>query len=222
MANKTLLQAVNAILQRLSYTAGDAGAVTSLTDSARQVAIDCAVQVINEGVAELYSTAEIAQPNEQAESTIVLQTGTRAYSLATDLVQMRWPLIDKTNTQYIYEYAGGYNALLLLDPEQNDTGLPNFGAIRATDGKIHLDVAPTSTENGKTYTYQYDKSLRLTLSTSNVPFNDTVFDAMVPFWSESWKREQRQSFDGELAKVSLGRACRLLTQKQMRDSWSPR
>lgn len=222
MANKTLLNAVNAILQRVSYTAGDAGAVTSLTDSARQVAIDCAVQVINESISELYSTTDTPQPSEQAESTIVLATGTRAYSLATDLVQMRWPLIDKTNTQYIREYAGGYNALLLLDPEQDNTGLPNWGAIRATDGKLHLDVAPTSTENGKTYTYQYDKSLVMTTAAATVPFNVDVFNAMVPCWSEMWKREQRQSFDADLVKASFGRASRLLTQRQMRDSWSPR
>lgn len=222
MANKTLLQAINAVLQRLSYTAGDAGAVTSLTDSPRQVAIDCAVQVINEGIAELYSTSDIPQPNEQAESFITLATGTRAYSLATDLIQMRWPLIDKTNTQFIYDYPSGYNGLLALDPEQDNTGQPHWGVIRPTDGKIHLDVAPTSAENGKIYTYQYDKNLRLTLTTSNVPFNDVVFDAMVPAWSELWKREQRQSFDADLVKAAFGRASRLLTQKQQRDNWSPR
>ncbi len=50
---QTLLQAVNAILKRTAIVAGDAGALTTLTDSARQVSIDQAVQVINEGVAEL-------------------------------------------------------------------------------------------------------------------------------------------------------------------------
>lgn len=222
MANKTLLEAINAILQRVSFTAGDAGAITSLTDSARQVAIDCAKQVINESIDELYSTTETPYPNEQSESTIVLVTGTRAYSLATDLVQLRWPFIDKTNTQFIAEYAGGYNALLLLDPEQDNTGLPNWGAIRPTDGKIHLDVAPDSTANGKTYTYQYDKDLSLTLSTSNVPFNNAVFRALVPAWAELWKREQRQTFDGDMVKAAFGRASRLLTQTQMREDWCPR
>lgn len=222
MANKTLLDAINAILQRVSLTAGDAGAVTSLTDSARQVFIDCAKQVTNEGIAELYSTTEIPQPNEQAESTIVLVTATRAYTLATDLVQMRWPLIDKTNTQFIREYGGGYNAILRLDPEENDTGIPYISVVRPTDSKLYVYPSPTSADNGKTYTYQYDKSLELTLATSQVPFNNTVFNAMVPFWAETWKREQRQSFDAELAKFSIGRASRYLTQKQLRDNWSPR
>lgn len=222
MANKTLLNAVNEILKRVSYTAGDAGALTSLTDSARQVAIDCAVQAVNEGIEELYTACELAMPNEQAESTITLATATRAYTLATDLLQLRFPLIDKTNTQFIYEYRPGYNALLRLDPEENDTGIPRWGVIRPTDGKLYVYPAPTSVDNGKVYTYQYDKNVSLSVAASAVPFNDAVFRAMVPFWSETWKREQRQSFDAELAKASFGRASRLLTQVQPRDNWCNR
>lgn len=222
MANKTLGDAINEILKKASFTAGDAGAVTSLTDSPRQVAIDCAVQATNEGIDELYTTTGTPMPSEQAESTVVLVTNTRAYSLATDLLQIRWPLIDKTNTQFIEEYAGGYNSLLLLDPTQTNTGLPHWGAIRPTDGKLHLDTAPTSVENGKTYTYQYDKNLALTLFTSNVPFNDAVFRAMVPVWYEFWKRNMRQSFDAEIVKLNLGRASRLVTEVQPRENWSNR
>jgi hypothetical protein len=219
MANKTLLNAVNEILKRVSVIAGDANALTSLTDSARQVDIDQAVQVVNEAVDELYSVTEVPMPSEQAESTIVLVTGTRAYSLASDLSQMRWPLVDKTNTQFIFEYPGGYNGLLLLDPEQDDTGTPHYGSIRPTDGKLHLNVAADSTVNGSTYTYQYDKDLGISLYTDTLPFGNPVFRAMVPAWVQLWKRERRNEFDAALFKESLGRAARLLTQAQPRDSW---
>lgn len=219
---QTLLASVNAVLKRKSIVSGDAGALTSLTESARQVSIDLAVQVINEGISELYTTAEIAQPNEQAESTIVLVLGTRAYTLATDLVQLRWPMIDKTNTQWLREYPGGYNAMLTGDPEQDDTGQPHFAAIRATDGKLYLDRAPLAADVGKIYTYQYDKSLWMTTATDIVPFNDDVFNAMVPVWAELFGRDRQGAFDPQLFRLSVGRASRLLTQKQMRSHYNPR
>lgn len=219
---KTLLNCVNEILKRTSDIAGDAGALSSLTDSPRQVLIDLAVQVVNEGIDEVYTTSNTAMPNEQASSTITLATGTRAYALASDLVQLRWPFIDRTNNQYLTDYPGGYNAMLVADPEQDDTGLPHYGAIRPTDGFIHLDRAPTSAENGRVYTYQYDKNLALTVAASTVPFSDAVFRAMVPVWVQLFKRERKNQFDGELYRLNLGRASALLTQKQARTSYNPR
>lgn len=219
---KTLLNAVNEILKRSGFIAGDAGLLTSLTDSARQPAIDLAVQVVNEGIDDLYSTSGVPLPNEQAQGTITLVTSTRAYALAADLAQLRFPMIDKTNNQYLFDYPGGYNQMLLDDPEQDDTGLPHYGAIRPTDGYFHLDRAPTSEENGRVYTYQYDKNLGMSLAADTVPFSDPVFRAMVPAWQQIWKREKRQEFDGEMYRASIGRASRLMTQKQARSSWSPR
>jgi hypothetical protein len=222
VANKTLLNAVNEILKATSIIAGDAGLLTTLTDSARQLPIDHAVQSVNEGIDDLYSVSEIALPQAQAEATIILVTGTRAYALAAGVVQTRWPFIDKTNNQYLEEYPGGYNAMLQADPEQNDTGLPRYGAIRPTDSLLHLDRAPTSAENGRTYTYQYDKDTGITAAASFVPFNDTVFRAMVPAWVEIYKRKAKGSFDGDHYRLSVGRASRLLTMKQPRTSYSPR
>lgn len=219
---KTLLQAVNEVFKRTSIVAGDAGALTTLTDSARQVSIDQAVQVINEGIDELYSTADVSVPNEQAESTITLVLATRAYSLATDLVKLRWPLIDKTNSQFMVEYPGGYNALLLGDLEQDDTGLAHFAAIRPTDGKLYLDRAPTSAEVGRVYTYQYDKTLGMSAASDTVPFNDAIFRAMVPAWVQLFKRERRDEFDQPLYRASMGRASRMLSLKPGRTHYCPR
>lgn len=219
---KTLLNGVNEVLKRVSVIAGDAGALSSLTDSPRQVQIDVAVQVINEGITDLYAATGIAQPNEQAESTLVLVTGTRAYTLQTDLVQLRFPMQDRANTQFIHEYPGGYNQMLIDDPEQDDEGLPMYGAFRPTDGKFFLDRAPTSENNGRTYYYQYDKSLLLTAAASTVPFNDTVFTKMVPVWAQLWRRDRQNDFDPALYRVNLGVASLLLSQKQPRDNYNPR
>lgn len=219
---KTLLECVNEVLKRVKIIAGDSGELSSLTDSARQSPIDVAVQVINEGIDDLYSTAQMARPSVQAESTITLAQGTRNYSLASDLVRLRWPMIDKTNTQWLSEYPGGYNAMLLGDPEQDDTGLPYYGAIRPTDGQLYLDRAPTSVEAGRVYTYQYDKDVSVDDAADTVPFSDVVFRAMVPVWAQLWKRDMRGDFDGDLYRLNVGRAAGLLTRVMPRTSYSPR
>ena len=219
---KTLLQAINDLFKRASLIAGDANALTSLTDSARQVDIDQCVQVINEGIDELYSSHSIPRPNQTASATITLATNTRAYALNSGLVRLHWPLIDKTNSQFIREYGPGYDALLSLDPEQDDTGLPMWGVIRPTDGYLFLERAPTSADNGKVYTYQYDKDTVLSLLTDTVPFNDEIYRAMVPAWMQLWKRERRGEFDQALFKGNLGRAARLLPMMAPRTSYNPR
>lgn len=219
---KTLLDGVNEILKRVNENAGDAAALTTLTDSARQHPIDLCIQVIHEGIDRLYTSIAKPMPKEQAQSTVTLATGTRQYDLATDLVQMRWPLIDKTNTQYIFEYPGGYNQMLILDPEQDDTGLPRYSAISPVNGKLHLDRAPTSAEDGKVYTYQYDKDLVMASASSAMPFSDAAFRAMVPVWVQLYKREKRNEFDTELFRSSLGLAAQLASMVEPRTSYGPR
>lgn len=219
---KTLLDAVNEILKRTNVIQGDAAALTSLTDSSHQHDIDIAIQVINEGMDEIYSLSAIPLPKEQAESTFTLVAGTQEYTLATDLIQLRWPLVDKTNSQFMFEFPGGYNQMLILDPEQDDTGLAPWAAISPVNGKLHLSHTPTSQEAGRTYTYQYDKDIGVSSATDTVPFADEVFRAMVPVWVQLWKREMRNEFDKSLYDLGMGRAARLLTEETQRMSYSPR
>ena len=222
MANKTLLDAVNEVFKRVNNIAGDASDLTTLTDSARQHPIDVTIQVINEGMDELYSYSTRAKPNEQAESTLTLVNGQRDYALASDLLVLHFPLIDKTNTQFLYEFGGGYDDMLLLDPEQNDTGLPYFGAINPVNGELHLDRAPTSVEAGRIYTYQYDKDVSMSAATDTVPFNNAVFRSMIPAWVQLYKREMRNEFDTALYTQAIGRASRYMSLIETRDSYSPR
>lgn len=219
---KTLLNACNEILKRVGVVAGDASELTSLTDSARQRAIDVAVQVINEGIDELYTINGKPLPREQAESTITLVAGTRAYALASDIVQLRYPLIDRTNSQTICEYPGGYNEILVADPELDDTGLPTAASIRPTDEYLFLDRAPTSNEAGRVYYYQYDRDVSLSAASDTMPFSDATFRAMVPAWVQLWKREMRNEFDAALFAMNVGRASRMVTLVQPRSNYCPR
>lgn len=219
---KTLLDGVNELFKRVNNIQGDAAALTTLTDSARQHPIDVAIQVINEGIDEIYTTSHVSLPKEQAESTITLATGTRSYILPTDLDALLFPLRDKTNLTFIWEYEGGYNGLLDLDPQQNFTGLPIWAAISPVDGKLFMDRSPTSAENGRVFTFQYEKDTILSAATDAMPFNDRVFRSMVPVWAQLYNRDMRNSFDGELYKQALGRASRAITEKEPRTSYSPR
>lgn len=220
--SKTLLDGVNEVLKRVNVIAGDANVLTNLVDSSRQHTIDIAVQVINEGIDELYSASHVSLPKSQAESTIILVNGQRDYSLASDLVELIWPMIDKTNAQFLYEFAGGYNALLQLDPEQDDTGLPVWGAINPVSGALHLDRAPTTIEVGRVYTYQYEKDLSLSAATDSMPFTNAAFRSMVPAWVQLYKREMKNEFDQALYMMSIGRASRFVTERRMRQSYFPR
>ena len=219
---KTLLDGVNEILKRVNVIAGDVAALTTLTDSSNQHAIDIAVQVINEGIDELYTITNKPKPKEQGESTITLVAGTRDYTLASDLIRMRWPMIDRTNSTYLFDYPGDYNDMLQLDPEQNDTGLPIWGTINPKDGTLHVSHAPTSAEAGRVYTYEYDKDVSLSSASSAVPFSDACFRSMVPAWVQLYKREMHNEFDQALYQQAFGRASRLVTEREPRSDWMPR
>ena len=219
---KTLLNGINELFKRVNVIAGDAAALTTLTDSARQHPIDVSIQIINEGIDELYSYTQLGLPQQQAESTITLVTSTREYSLATDLIRLHFPIIDRTNAQYISEFPGGYDKMLEWDIYQNLTGLPMFACISPINGKLRVEQAPDSTSNGRVYTYEYEKNLALSLATDTVPFNDAVFRSMVPAWVQLYKREMSGEFDQPLYAMAMGRASRYLSELELRPSYSSR
>lgn len=219
---KTLLNCCNEVLKRVQLIQGDSGTLTSLTDSARQVYIDTAVQMWNETIDELYSISDKPKPKELAENTITLVTSTRAYVLQTDVIQLYWPFQDETNGRYLLEYPGGYTELVKsqLIPA-NYTGLPIYGCIRPTDSYIYLDRIPTSNENGLVYKYRYDKDLVMTTAAATVPFTDIVFRDLVPAVAEMWKKQHNNKFDNGVYWNAMGKASRHLLGLQQRDSWTP-
>lgn len=219
---KTLLNCVNDLFKMAGLVAGDADALTTLTDLARQHDIDACILAVNQTIDEMYSTGDTALPQQQASSTITLVTGQRNYTLVTNFVKLHFPLIDHTNSQYIFEYKGGYDDILELDPEVDDTGIPNVAVIRPTDGSLYVYPTPTSAENGNIYTYQYDQDTELTAAASTVPFNNFVYRAFLPAAFQLWKRERRGEFDQVLFKSHLGRAMRRLGMVGADDNYNPR
>lgn len=218
---KTLLNCANETLKRVKVITSN-GELTSLTNTGKQPYIDIAIQVINETIDQLYADIKEPRPNILTEATITLVTGDRDYALATDLTLLHYPLLDRTNGQYIIEYPGGYMSLS-TDQSQpaNYTGLPQLGAIRPTDGELYLDRIPTSNENGNVYTYQYSKDTGLSVLTDEVPFNDIIFRALIPAFAEKWKLENKKEFNGGVFKRAIGTAARYLRKTPQNNSWMP-
>ncbi len=219
----TLLDAVNETLKRVRIIdTGNTGVLSSLTSSAVQHNIDVAVQVINEGIDELYSAIGISMPGQSAESTITLATGSREYTLASDLITLKWPMVDRTNTQYLFEWTDSYEDFLALDPQQLYTGLPIWGMVSPITSKLRVDRACDAASNGRVYTYEYERNTALVNATDSIPFNDACFRAMVPAWVQLYKREERNEFDQPLFQQSIGRASRFVSEEKARTSYSPR
>lgn len=215
----TLLQGVNKVLRRVQVITSD---ITSLTSSGKQPWIDACVGAWNEAMIDLYATAEMPYPSQSSSSTITLVTSTRSYSLASDLIKLHWPLHDQTNGQYISEYEGGF---LQLQQEEyftsEYTGLPYRGAIDPTDGTIYLDYIPTSTENGRVYTYYYDKNLEMSATTDVFPFNNHVYIMLARAVAELWRLEVKYQFNDGVYKKAMSNAAKALRQQPQRESWLP-
>lgn len=215
----TLLQGVNRVLRRVQIITSD---LSSLTSSGKQPWIDTCVYAWNEVMLDLYSKTELPFPSEVTTGTITLASGDRDYALASDMIQLRFPLKDETNGRYITEYPGGY---MQMQKDQtfpsDETGLPYLAAIDPTNGQLYLDKIPTSSEDGLVYKYWYDKDLELSLTTDEFPFNNHVFLALVPAVAEYWRAENKKDFNQGVYNRSIGMAAKFLTQVQQKDSWLP-
>lgn len=185
--------------------------LTSLTSSGKQTFIDLAVQAWNEAVDQLYSLSEIMMPKQGAEDQITLVSGTRSYGLADDLIQIRWPLQNETDGDYIYEFKGGYEKLRHIEPQPaNYTGEPCFAAISPIDKQLYLDYIPTSSEAGDVYKYLYWRDTVLQYANDVFPFDDSVFRAMVPVVAEIYRLMRQNKYVSGMVDKSFGRAIRMV------------
>ena len=218
--SKTLLDGVNDVLQRNGIIDSN-GALGSLTNLGKQLYIDLAVQVWNETVDEVCDMMGVPHPGETGSSTTVtLVAGTREYALPSDLVQIRWPLIDETNGNYIQEYPGGYLAMRADQQIPGDwLGLAYAAAINPTTGYLRLERTPTSTEAGLVYTMIYDKDLIMDAASDTFPFMDSVYRAVMPVVAEMWERKKRNDFNESEYRKQLSRAMSFVNKTVRRTHW---
>ena len=223
----TFLVAVNDVLRRVGTIAGDSSALTTFTDSKRQREIDIVTQIWNEAVHELYDMGSLQ--GEVASGSITLATDTDEYAVETDFEQMAGETyltraLVKSDGRRLFEYPGGYRQMFLDQPDRSDyTGVSSLWAFNTATNTIRLDKRPTSNENGDVFNYLYDKRINLSATTDNMPFSDTVTDALVPVVAEIW----RMDFHGETrdpisANAGFKRAASLITQKKPRSRYGRR
>jgi len=220
--SKNLLNGVNDVLQKVQIVRSN-HLLTTLTNSQWQIFIDNAISSWNEAIDQIYSKSDIMRPKQADEDTITLQTNVRSYSLPCDLVQIRWPLQDETNGNFINKYPGGYEELRhsLIQPE-NYTGQPVTGVIDPIEGELYIDMLPTSTENGDVYRFVYWKDTGMARSSDIFPFSDVVYRALTPFVAELWRYNQNQQTSEKVKKESFGRAVRALKQEPRESSYIKR
>jgi hypothetical protein len=216
----TFLQGVNDVLNRVHVTSVN-GAITSFTDSGRQVYIDLAIQLWNEAIDELYQITGQPRVQETAVTNITLVLGQREYDLPTNFVHIRWPLIDETNGYEICAYPGGYEAMRReqLQPSQW-TGLPMFAAINPTTGDLRMDRAPDDDSAGLVFVLLYDKNNGMSAATDVIPVpNDPCYRALVGAIAEVWELRKRDDFDQGMFRASLARAASFMSQTPRREHW---
>ena len=219
---------MNEILLKVKVLDNDSGKLTSLTDSARQVFIDTAVQVVNETLDELYSpeVCDLPKPKMLKQGSLSLVTGERTARLSSQSIALRreYNLVDRTNNHTIYILdEHGHLEVIESDTEQDDTGLPSFCAIDPTQERhIIFDRAPTASENGNTYVYFYDRELELSDKEDTFPFSNTVFRAFVPAATEMYRLYQHQQFERTLYRRSLARAASRLSRLSKSGNYRPR
>lgn len=215
----TFLQAVNIVLQRVSATKGDAGALTSFVDTARQIDIDQARLAWNDLVQSFYSQGLFSQG--VSEDTIILVLGQREYDLAADFET--WgaeTMREETDNLLMLPYRGGYEAMWDQQLDPNDfTGQPSRYAINPQNSKLRIDTNPESEQVGDTYKYLYKKRLFLSTTTDTFAFSDTVVDLASIAVAEMWKRYRNKEFDKTIEKKGRADAMVYLTQNKMRKQY---
>ena len=213
---KNFLALVNDVLKEASIIQGDAGELTSFTDSARQIDVDMTISAINNVIAEIYSHPN-ELPRSQLEGRFTLATSRREYSLATDFEMMAFDIIrNEENGNAITPYPGGFEKMWRDQPTPSDfKGQPFFYVINPENGKIRLDTQATSSEKGDVYRYKYIRSLTLSAIADLLPFSDVAAVSLTPAFAQLFKKKRDpEKFDPGLFRASLAQGLRWIRQQR--------
>lgn len=224
----TLLELVNDVLKRVSLTKGEAGEITSLTDSPRQIEIDIILQAVNEVITDLFDMGVYA--NEANEGKFTLATGKREYNLPSDFEGFMSRPLDETGGHQMWPYPNERGQAHLSSKGPGDyirmrevqlmpssyTGEPHYYAINPENGKLRLDYAPTSDISGRVYRYTYRKTLNMSAATDVIPLTTEQVNKLMPAIAQVWNRERKELFDNGTYLNALAGAARRITRTERR------
>ncbi len=171
----TFIDGVNRLLRINNTIKGDDDNITTFSDTQHASDISLAQIAIQDELGEIVSERLI--PYERASDSITLVTNTRAYALNTNFIRFfgHPSFYDSTDNTRIFEYPGGEKSLMNHDyPYKTTQGAPNFWYWEnATTLQVAFYNVPNSTFNGRSLSYDYEKTVMVTNSTDTLPFIKT-------------------------------------------------
>lgn len=218
---------MNASLKRARVIQGDAGELTSFTDSARQNDIDLTIQLWNELITDMYGMGLFKIGTDEDTITLVddsSNTQRTEYSLASDFEEFANDvMVDQTNGREMFPYPGGYSKMFRdqIIPS-NFNGVPGHYTINPSTGDLYLSTHPTAEEVGVVFRYIYKKRLAISLITDIFPFSDTVVDALVPAVVWNYRRDKQQDFDEKEFDKAFSKAVSILDPSPNRTRYGRR
>lgn len=171
----TFLDAVNRVLRIEGIIRGDDDDIVAFTETQHASAISLAMIAVQDELSEIVSERLI--PYEKATSTISLIAGTRTYSLISGFIRFfgeRPSFYDSTDNVRIYEWAGGEDRLRDQDYQYKTTqGAPSWWYWSDTTSKeVAFYSVPSSAYNGRSLSYDYEKSVMVSNSSDTMPFHN--------------------------------------------------
>ena len=174
----TFLDVVNRVLRINTIIGADDDDLADFNDTQHIATLQLAKIAIQSTLTELTSDRII--PYEEADGTITLVTGQRAYTLPSDFIRFKGdkPFLLKLDGSSnsanitVSEYPGGEEKLRrqILD-YRSQTGEPRwFYQIMSSTKQIGVYQVPDTASNGIVYRFPYEKSVYVTLATDTMPF----------------------------------------------------
>lgn len=172
----TFIDAVNRVMRINHIIKGDDDNITTFADTQHAADIEIAQIAIQQELTDLVANKLLGY--EKASSSISLVTGTRTYALANDFVRFYGTnpsFYDSTDNDRIYELKGGLDKLRDIDYDYDTSqGSPTAWYWEpASTNQIGLYYIPSSEYNGRSLTYEYEKSVMVTDTTDTMPFLTT-------------------------------------------------
>lgn len=172
----TLLEGINRIFRLNAIIRGDTDEVSTLSDTQHNASINLAVVAIQNEIVRLVADRLIPY-ERQTSGTVTLATGTRTYSLASTFTRFFGVphFYDSDGNRQIYEYPGGLEALQIDHyTYATDSGDPNWFYFEpTTTKKVGFFQVPSSGDNNKVLTYEYEGSVLVSSVSDTLPFHNS-------------------------------------------------
>lgn len=171
------LDGVNRILRSSALIRGDTDLVATFNDTAHNASLNVAIIAVQNELVKLVADRLISK-ERRTTGSITFSTNTRTYDLATGFTRFfATPYFYRAaENRQIYEYSGGVEKLQTdIYNYQTQYGPPNWWYWEpgnTTNKQVGFFMVPSSTENGKVWTYDYQTSVIVTASSDELPFHN--------------------------------------------------